>query len=46
MKCALTHEVPSHLCGMEGSAAVTQWVFIHLQRILQTHQVGAAIKPL
>lgn len=35
---ALQAGVPSHLCGMEGSAAVTQWVFIHLQRILQTHQ--------
>ncbi|CAE7566903.1 unnamed protein product, partial [Symbiodinium pilosum] len=35
---ALQAGVPPHLCGTEGSPAVTQWVFIHLQRILQTHQ--------
>ncbi|CAE7218674.1 unnamed protein product, partial [Symbiodinium natans] len=35
---ALQAGVPRHLCGTEGSAAVTLWVFIHLQRILQTHQ--------
>lgn len=35
---ALTSGVPPEQCGPEGSAAVTFMVFIHLQRILQTHQ--------
>ena len=37
-KTALHAGVTQELCGSEGSATLTFWVFIHLQRILQTHQ--------
>ncbi|CAJ1368035.1 unnamed protein product [Effrenium voratum] len=37
-RMALQSGVPRAECGPDNSAAVTLWVFIHLQRILQTHQ--------
>ena len=40
-------KVAEELCGSEGSPTLTFWVFIHLQRILQTHQeYGGAWKCL
>lgn len=37
-RTATLWQVTQELCGSEGSATLTFWVFIHLQRILQTHQ--------
>eukprot|EP00438_Fugacium_kawagutii_P032434 Skav209375 [mRNA] locus=scaffold64:84682:88061:+ [translate_table: standard] len=37
-KTALNAGVAPEHCGSEGSPTLTFWVFIHLQRILQTHQ--------
>ena len=36
--CQNLWQVTQELCGSEGSPTLTFWVFIHLQRILQTHQ--------